>query len=720
MDRKNDRQRPPYTKWVNQLLNLFQQTVDAFGPALHFNAILPTLDVPIHQYHPTNQSNEFMNKSYQIVHCFLWGLFWYGANSGMVQAQSQEWVTALQQHAQATQNDSLARAQAYNELATIYYNRDLQQARRYHRNALKLLTQTPPALERGYAHLNEAYFRYGQGQYAAAIEQAQQASKIAEDRNSDLLEAASNAQLSLIYSTKGYAYEGTAYALKALVVLRELEKGPKLALPYYQVGNAYILLSDTARALTYFRLAMNDEVRQEQDYLVALIDVERGLLHVKRREWAKARTRLRYALEQSESQNNIRGIAYASYALGVLANAEQYYEQALAYFQKANDIYDRLEDNLGMARVLQGMSSVALSRREYDEAIDYLNDALRRARLSRAMVMVQNIYQSFALVHQEMGEYEQAMKYQQKYHSAKDSILNHDKNRAIAEIESRYHMQELKLKNAELEGRNLLNIALRAETMRNQRLRNRQNSYVIIGLSSFFIFCLIIGFLVYRQDKLNNRIREKGLEQKALRAQMNPHFLFNSLNSIQSLIATDRNAEASIYLAKFSRLMRRILQNSREAFIPLSQEMEFLDNYMELEQRRFTEAFEYELWEEVEDPHFMMIQPMVIQPFIENAIIHGLLRQSKKGQLSVCFKEHSETLIQCIIEDNGIGREAAANFKTDENKQSLGVKITEQRLQQFIKDRNVGPAVRYVDLVDAQGQAAGTRVEVLLPIKFKA
>jgi sensor histidine kinase YesM len=150
--------------------------------------------------------------------------------------------------------------------------------------------------------------------------------------------------------------------------------------------------------------------------------------------------------------------------------------------------------------------------------------------------------------------------------------------------------------------------------------------------------------------------------------------------------------------------------------------MEFLGNYIELEQRRFKEAFDYELEEEgIEDAHFVMIPPLVIQPFIENAIIHGLLRQAKKGKLVVRFEEYNSTLIKCTIEDNGIGRQAAAAFKTDDQQESLGIKITEQRLQYLtIKEKITGSFVHVIDLKDEAGNAAGTRIELLLPIKYRA
>lgn len=674
------------------------------------------------------QPDQYMMKEGILVHV-VQGLAlkvgahrWFLINSWLLlavlpgQAQSDQVIQDLENKAELVQYDSLERAAAYNQLVAIYYNRDLQKARRYHRRALRLLTQVPPSLERGRAYLNEAQFRYGQGQYAAAIEQALQAQKVADAHQNAQLANATHALLGLIYSTKGYVYEGTKYSLMAKSNMRELKRSPELGLPYYQVGTALIMLNDTARALTCFRLAMNEQVRAGQDYLIGLVDVERGLWHIQRREWAKAQVRLDRALQQSQAQNNIRGVAYANYALGLLHSLQQFNEEAIDYFGNAKDTYDRLEDNLSVAKVLKGMAMVALDQTNYDKAEQYLKDALQRARRSNARVMVQNIYSDLYKIAREAERYEEAMGYQEMYHAIKDTIQNNDKIRAIAEIQSKYRMQELERENEELE----ISRQLNAQQLRNEELRNESFTYVVAALGAGLVLMLIIGILVFRQNKLNNRIRVKGLEQKALRAQMNPHFLFNSLNSIQSLIATDRNAEASIYLAKFSRLMRRILQNSRQAFITLDQEMEFLDSYIELEQRRFTEVFEYEIQEAVEDSHFVMIQPMVIQPFIENAIIHGLLRQSKKGKLSVRFEEFNDQLIRCVIEDNGIGRAAAAAFKTDEKQESLGVKITEQRLQQFMKDKNAGPAVRYVDLTDAQGQAAGTRVEVLLPIKYKA
>lgn len=640
----------------------------------------------------------------------------------LVTAQSSTLIKKLRTVAENKTCDTLERSRAYNHLVVIYYNRDLQKARRYHKNALRLLAGQSHTLEQGYALLNEALLFYGQGRYEHAIEQALRAKHLAEQLENTSLQAAVHAQLGLVYSTKGYAFKATSHNLAAIKLLNNMPPTPDQTLPYYQIGTGYALLGDTTKALVYYRQATLPLRQKEQGNIGALIILEKGLLHVQRNEWTQAKERLERGLENSQVQHNTRGIAYGNYALGLLSSSEQFNDQAMQYYQKAKDIYDQLEDKVSIARVLQGMANVALERKQYQKAESYLLEALQRVRANRAMMIVKEIYQSLTNVYMAAELFNKAIDSYQKYHTIQDSIFNRDKNRAIAEIQSRYRMQELQRENAELEEKHSLTLQLQAKTLRNQQLKNERNSYIIIGLISGLLLIVIIGLLVFRQDKLKTRIREKELEQRALRSQMNPHFMFNSLNSIQSLIATDNNAEASIYLAKFSRLMRRILQNSRQAYIPLHQEMEFLDNYIELEQRRFKEAFDYELKEEgVEDAHFVMIPPLVIQPFIENAIIHGLLRQAKKGKLLVQFEAYNNNLIKCTIEDNGIGRQAAAAFKTDAQQESLGIKITEQRLEYLtLKERITGPFVHVIDLKDKKGQAVGTRVELLLPIKYKA
>lgn len=636
--------------------------------------------------------------------------------------QSSSLIKELKEQALNKEVDRVKRIAAYNQLTTIYYNRDVKRAKRYCEEAYQLAQKDSLSIGMGNVLNDQGLLSFGFGQYELAIKKVTEAIQIADYLNRPILKAMAYARLSLIYSVKGYAYKAIEYSIKSINIAKQVSNKKSLALGYYHIGKSYANLQDTNKAVLYYNKASTYLGKEKDKNLAALIYTEQGLIYMQKDAWTQANDLMKAGLELSKKMSNTRGVAYGNYALGLLSNSEQFNDQAIAYFKKAEEGYTELNDVIGIAQVLQGMAKVELDRGQYKKAEGYLLKAMPIARNARAMVLTKDVYQSLSDVYRGSGRHKEAMDYYRKYHVVKDSIFNQDKNREIAEIQIKHKTRELERENAELEEKNELIVKLNEESRRNQELENTQNRYIIVALISGLLLIITIGLLVFRQDKLKTQIRETELEQRALRSQMNPHFMFNSLNSIQSLIATDNNAEASIYLAKFSRLMRRILQNSRQAYIPLRQEIEFLDNYIELEQRRFKEAFDYELDEEgIEDAHFVMIPPLVIQPFIENAIIHGLLRKSEKGTLLIKFEDYNNNMIKCTIKDNGIGRVAAAAFKTEEGQESLGIKITEQRLRYLtIKEKITGPFIKVLDLKDAEGNATGTQVELLLPIKFKA
>lgn len=209
------------------------------------------------------------------------------------------------------------------------------------------------------------------------------------------------------------------------------------------------------------------------------------------------------------------------------------------------------------------------------------------------------------------------------------------------------------------------------------------------------------------------------LEQKALRLQMNPHFIFNALNSIQSQIGTNQEQSARYYLAKFSRLMRQILDNSRSASITLEEEINTLENYLLIEKFCNGDKFDYaiEVQENLETD-FIQIPPMLLQPFIENAIKHGLKHDmSKKGFIKVSMFEENGILV-CSVEDNGIGREASEKNKQQSKEtyhKSTAMAVTRERLEIY-RDKMKRDPLEIIDLKDASGQATGTKVEIRIPI----
>jgi LytS/YehU family sensor histidine kinase len=204
----------------------------------------------------------------------------------------------------------------------------------------------------------------------------------------------------------------------------------------------------------------------------------------------------------------------------------------------------------------------------------------------------------------------------------------------------------------------------------------------------------------------------------ALRAQMNPHFVFNCLNSIQECIVTEKYGEASLYLNKFSKLFRSVLNNSGKVLITLAEEIEVLELYLALEHMRFEKSFAYNI--HVEDDLEMdeiMIPSMLLQPYVENALWHGLMHKENDRELNICFKKLNEDVFQCIVDDNGIGREKALELKKEQNKTkrhvSKGMTISKDRIE-LLKKQGQHADLKIVDKTNAQGSATGTKVMIEL------
>lgn len=238
---------------------------------------------------------------------------------------------------------------------------------------------------------------------------------------------------------------------------------------------------------------------------------------------------------------------------------------------------------------------------------------------------------------------------------------------------------------------------------------------IILGV----LFIAVVFYSRIKRVKRNERERstrlllEKGmveLEQKALRLQMNPHFIFNTLNTIQGLIATRDAKTARLYLSKFSKLMRETLENSRESLISVEEEVSALQHYLALEKFSHGEVFDYEIITGEGSDQYM-IPPLLIQPFCENAIIHGLIPKGGNGRLTISFTEGKNGL-DISIEDNGVGRAKAASNKSQKINyhKSTGLQVTQERLD--ILNQNGGHSIVFEDLEDSDGKASGTRVRL--------
>ncbi len=245
--------------------------------------------------------------------------------------------------------------------------------------------------------------------------------------------------------------------------------------------------------------------------------------------------------------------------------------------------------------------------------------------------------------------------------------------------------------------------------------------YTILGVILISIFVIWMRMRLQAEKKKTKEEREKlemerhmvELEQKALRLQMNPHFIFNAMNTVQALIAKKDEKAARYYLAKFSKLMRKVLENSRSQMISIHDEMEALENYLNLEKISSEDSFDYEIiMDENIEPDAYGIPPLLLQPFTENAIVHGLKEIEHRGCITIRFK-WKETYIECSVEDNGRGREAAKEVRHQKSSyhKSTALVLTQERLATLSNELSV----KAFEIVDLENPT-GTRVILRIPV----
>lgn len=317
------------------------------------------------------------------------------------------------------------------------------------------------------------------------------------------------------------------------------------------------------------------------------------------------------------------------------------------------------------------------------------------------------IYKGYVKLFLLQKNYEKAFEYEVLKNELKEWIQANKDSKELELIEATYEASKISQKIELLSKENELN-----------RTKALQSTYFIIGLGLLLVIAILIAFLLIRQNRIKTQQEKTILQQKLLRSQMNPHFIFNSLASIQNAIINEEPKKASKYLAKFSRLVRNILDSSVEEFIPLEQEISTIENYLGLQKIRFPEKFDYTL--EVDDrlnPASVRIPPMLAQPFIENAIEHGIKHKNSKGKIDVRFKLQNGRL-ELEVEDDGIGRQRALEIlrEQDQGHKSMATTITHERIGILNNKLKGKILMEIIDLKNTNNEATGTKVRFKIPI----
>lgn len=358
---------------------------------------------------------------------------------------------------------------------------------------------------------------------------------------------------------------------------------------------------------------------------------------------------------------------------------------------------------------------------KYDSALHYSAIALDLLKGSGIPAAYVKIYQMRADVFEKLGRYEEAYRAHVLFKQASDSENNDRTSKALSFAQTSY----------ETEKKDLQILALN---------KTRRSQQLAIGLS-IGAALFAVGFMgvIYRSKRLQKKLfaqreelllkekememnglqkRMNELEQMALRAQMNPHFIFNSLNSVQHFVMNKDVEGVNKYLGAFAHLVRQTLNNSGRPVISLDEEIKYLDTYLSLEKMKSNNSFDYHISVDEEiDQYSTFIPGMILQPFVENSIRHGVAyKENNAGEISISVSKNGKLV--CRIEDNGIGREKAGEKKktaVSPEFESKGMSITMSRIDMINKLYGADISAHVEDIVDGMGDVAGTRVTVDFP-----
>ncbi|MBL7745365.1 MAG: tetratricopeptide repeat protein [Chitinophagaceae bacterium] len=405
---------------------------------------------------------------------------------------------------------------------------------------------------------------------------------------------------------------------------------------------------------------------------------------------------------------------------------QQRYDEALPFLAGALTIFLQKNARPEVTQVLLDLARVYRGKNDPQHALQYAYMGLAMARETEARPFIRDGYELLSAIYDRENKTDSAYVYYRRFVAMEKTVIDDQFKQILA-------LKDIK----EAEEKNLARISSLSREKKKQF--NLFIAAVSVGLIlAFFIIRSMI--LKRRKEQLQHLVAEANaqleqkrrsqqlselqkkateLEMQALRSQMSPHFIFNSLNSINRFILQNNKAQASEYLTKFSKLVRLILQNSQSAFIPLESELESLQLYLELEAVRFDHHFEFVISVENDlDTSVLKVPPLIIQPFAENAIWHGLMHKDEKGRLGIELFLRSDVLF-CLITDDGVGRRKAAELKSKSTAthKSMGMQITASRIEMLQQNNNTD-TIKITDLVLPDGSPGGTEVLMKIPVRY--
>lgn len=499
------------------------------------------------------------------------------------------------------------------------------------------------------------------------------------------------------------------YQSKALSLMQELEDTDGMIRTYIRLGNTYLLINDLdkAKAKAFDALTLLKNTPQNIQYN----SLSRGYnllgeIQLKHKQFDSALYYFEKANERALSEKLIEWYVAKTFENKARAYVGlKQYDLARQQFEKALSINTKINNYAAISLCKEGLANLLQSANKIDSALLNLQTAERLAKQMNNIPALLNTYERYIELFHQQKNYQEESIFLRKKLNLSDSVATRRYGTELAKAKIKFETHEKERENTLLSSQSKI---------QQLELKETRNKMVVISITSLLVLIGLIGLLSY--TRLKNRERTLQLEQNVLRSQMNPHFIFNALIAIQSFIYKNESTVAGKYLSDFAKLMRSILEDSKEEFISLSNEINTLTYYLELQRLRFDNRFEYQI--EVDpalESDLIFLPPMLTQPFIENSIEHGFRDLERKGFISLKISAQNNCL-EINLKDNGIG---LYKLGKQETHTSMAIRIANERLALLQRKHKGTYHLEITEIKTTTQQVQGVSVKFNLPFITK-
>ncbi|MGO3181705.1 MAG: tetratricopeptide repeat-containing sensor histidine kinase [Aequorivita sp.] len=517
------------------------------------------------------------------------------------------------------------------------------------------------------------------------------------------------------------------YYMQALKIAEKENDLKNIAISSNGIGNTLSNIPNRENeALPYFERSLEAQKKQGNSLGVAMNYLSISGYYIDRGNFQTAREYLDKLLKLNQEREDLFGLAITNEFWGdSYLKEEKHLEKAVYYFQKSINQFDSLNNKHKKAELLIHLGDTYLKKNEPAKAEEYYQESMTLAKKLNELELISTNAYKLSEVAEKKDDYKSALSYFKLSQIYNDSIKLNEQNVKIEALTQEYNLEKKENDIQLLEK----DKALQQATLNTQKKQLERKQITTIFLAIGLVAILIIFLLTYKnyrtkkitnerlthaeKEKMNT-IYERNLAQAEIlvtRLRVNPHFLFNSLNAITYLVQSEQNAKAIQYLEVFSHYTRMVLETSKQQLIPLQQELELAEHYLTLEENRFEQDFKFHInGDDNPEIEEVRIPPLLLQPFLENAIWHGLLVSPREEKVLSIHILQEEDITKIIIDDNGAGRQNKKEQNTIKSHKSMGMQIIKERIDLYNKTYDGNIKFKIIDKKDKSGNPLGTQI----------